>query len=98
MEYKSDTTCNRSTNIGPQIMEYRPNSKRDPSADISKVESPILSLTEHYIITRTINQWVGPKYLTYSTQEARLRSFITYDWPHVLQPTPSALSDAGFSR
>jgi len=47
MENKSDTTCDRSTDIVPQIMEHRPNSKSDTSADISRAESPILSLTEH---------------------------------------------------
>ena len=77
MENKSDHTCVRSTDIGPQIMEHRPNSKRDPSVDISRVEWPILSLTENYVITRAINQLDGPKYETYSTQVTLLISFIS---------------------
>jgi len=61
MENKSDSACDRSTYIGHQIMEHRPSSKSDTSADISRAESPILSLTEHYVMTHAINQWDGPK-------------------------------------
>jgi len=54
---------------GPQVMEHRPNSEPDTP---SEAESPILSLTEHYILNRAINKWHGPKYVTYNTQETRL--------------------------
>ena len=74
-------------------MENKSNSKSDTS---SRAESPILSLTEHYVFNRATNQCDGPKYVTYGTKEARLRSFIIHDWPHVLDPATSALSDAVF--
>jgi len=96
MENKSDTTCDFSTDIVPQIVVHRPNSKPDISADISRTESPILLLTQHYVLTNATNDWDGQNYMTYSTKGARLRSFIIHDWPHVLEPAPSALSDTGF--
>jgi len=77
-------------------MEHRTNSKPDVSADISRAESLILSLTGHYVLTRAMNRWDGPKYVTYSTQEALLGSFIIHDCAHVLEPAPNALSDPGF--
>jgi len=77
-------------------MEHWPNSKSDTTADISGAESTTLSLTEHYVMTHAINQSDGPKYVTYTTRGARLRTFIIHDWPHVLEPALSALSDAGF--
>ena len=94
---KSNITCDPFTDIGPQIIEHRPNSKTDTSAD-NRAESPILSLTEHYVMTHTINQWVGPKYLMYSTKGTCLRSFIIHDWSHVLETALTVLSDAGFSK
>jgi len=96
MENKSDITCDLSKDIGPQIMEHRPNSKSDTSADISRAESHILSLTEHCVLIHAINQWTGSKYVTYRTNGSHLRSFIIHDWPHFLEPEPSALRDAGF--
>ena len=78
-------------------MEHRLNSKPDTSAVFSKSESPIPSLTEYYILTRAINHWDETKYVTYSTKEASLQYFIIHDWPHVLEPAASALSDASFS-
>jgi len=33
----------------------------------------------------------------YGTKETSLRSFIFDDWPHVLEPAPTAVSVAGFS-
>jgi hypothetical protein len=95
MEHKSYTAFDRSTDIGPQIMEHRPNSNPENSAVI-RAESPILSLTERYILTRVTNLWDGSKYVTYRTKEARVRSFIIRDWTHVLDPAPNALSDACF--
>jgi hypothetical protein len=64
------------------MMEYRPNSKSDIS---SRAELTILSLTEHYVLNRALNQWNGRKYVQYGAKEARLRSFIINDWPQVLQ-------------
>ena len=75
IENKSNTSCDCS---GPQVMEHGPNSKSDIS---SKTESPILSLTEYYVLYRAINLWNGPKYVPYNTKEARLRSFIFHNWP-----------------
>ena len=74
--------------IGPQIMEYRPNSNPENSS----AESP----TEHYVMNRAINFWDGPKFINCSTKEARLRSFVIYEWPHDVIPTPDALSQTGF--
>jgi hypothetical protein len=79
-------------NIGPQFMKIQPNSIPD-TAPSSIARS---SLTEHYFQNHTIEQWDGPKYETYGSKEVRLRSFIIHDWPHVLEPAPSDLSDAGF--
>jgi len=90
MEHESKTA-----DIGPQIREYRPNSNSENSTCI-RAESPILSLTEHYMLNHAINCWDGPKYTTYNTSDARLRSFVINDWPHDLQPSPNALSEAGF--
>ena len=69
MANKSDTTCDRSTEIGSQIMEHRLNSKPDTSAVFSKSESPIPSLKEYYILTRAINHWDETKYVTYNTNK-----------------------------
>lgn len=86
MEHESKTA-----DIGPQIMEYRPNSNPENS------KSTNLSLTEHYVINHVISCWNGPRYSTYNTSDARLRSFVINEWPHdFLHPTPNALSEAGF--
>jgi len=49
-------------------MEHRPNSNPDTSSDVSRAELPILSLTEHYILSHGTNQWDGPKCVTQSTK------------------------------
>jgi len=54
MERESNTDCDCSVDIEPQIMEYQPNSNPEKSAGI-RAESPILSLTDHYVLTRAIN-------------------------------------------
>ena len=76
-------------------MEYRPNSNPENSVGI-RPESPILTLTEHYLLSCAVNLWDRSKYATKSTKETRLRSFIIHDWPHGLQPALNASSDAGF--
>ena len=76
-------------------MVIRPNSILDTNPS-SIARQSILSLTEHYFINRAIEQWNGPKYETYGSKELRIRSFIIHDWPHVLEPAPSDLSDDGF--
>jgi hypothetical protein len=76
-------------------MEHRPNSESDTSTGI-RAESPILSLTEHYVLTHATNQWDGPKYVTYSTKGERLRYLIIHEWSHVLEPAPNTLSDPDF--
>ena len=78
--------------IVPQVMKIQPNSI--PDTDPYSIARS--SLTEHYFQNHTIEQWDGPKYETYGSKEVRLRSFIIHDWPHVLEPAPSDLSDAGF--
>ena len=83
MEHESNTA-----DFGPQIMEHRPKS----NPENSRAES----LTKHYVMNRAINFWDGPKFITCSTKEARLRSFVVYEWPHDLNPTPDDLSEAGF--
>ena len=85
---------NRSADIGPQRMEYRPYSNPDNSESV-RVESPVLSLTEHCVMNRAINHWEGQKYITYNTKDARLRSFVINDWPHDLNPAPNAFREAG---
>jgi len=73
-------------------MKFQPNSipDTDPSSIVRS------SLTQHYFQNRAIEQWDGPKYETYGSKEVRLRSFVIHNWPHVLEPAPSDLSDAGF--
>jgi len=101
-KHESDSKTNNSTrnspsknDIGPQVMVIQPNSIQDTNP--SSIAKPsILSLTEHYFLNRAIEQWNGPKYETYGSKEARFRSFIIHDWPHVSEPAPSDLSDAGF--
>jgi len=95
MERESNTDCDCSADIEPQIMEYWPNSNPENSASI-RGKSTILSLTEHYLLTRATNVWDGPKYATYRRKETRLRSFVIHAWPLGLDPAPSVLSDAGF--
>jgi len=95
MERESNTDCDCSADIESQILQYRPNSNPENSAGI-RAESPILSLMEHYMLTRAANLWDGPKYASYRRKEARLRSSVIHDWPLCLDPAPIALSDAGF--
>ena len=88
----------RSTDIGPQTLEHCPNSIPEGHT-LVRPESPNLSLVELYVKNRAITHWEGPKYTSYNTKDARLRSFIVNDWSHGLNPTPEALADAGlFSR
>ena len=84
----------RSADIGPQRMEHRPNSIPEIYERV-RAESPSLSLIDHYVKNRVITRWEGPKYTSYNTKDARLRSFIINDWPHDLNPTPEALCEAG---
>jgi hypothetical protein len=91
MENKSITNCDRR---GLQITEHLPNSKSDTS---SKAESPILSLAEHYVLNRAINQWDGPNYVTYCTKGTRLRSSNIHEWSHVLEPATIRFERSLFS-
>ena len=84
----------RSTDIGPQTLEHCPNSIPEGHT-LVRPESPNLSLVELYVKNRAITRWKGPKYTSYNTKDARLRSFIVNDWSHGLTPTPEALADAG---
>ena len=84
----------RSADIGPQRMEHIPNSIPEVY-ELVRAETPNLSLIELYVKNRAITRWEGPKYTSYNTKDARLRSFIVNDWPHGLNPIPEALSEAG---
>ena len=84
----------RSADIGPQRMEHRPNSIPEGYERVT-AHSPILSLVDLFVKKCAITRWEGPKYASYNTNAARLRSFIVNDWPQGLNPTPEALADAG---
>ena len=90
MEHESNTAF-----IGPHIKDYRRNSNPENSASI-RAESPILLLTEHYVMNRATSFWDGPKFTIYSSKDARLRYFVISNWPHDLKPVPDALCKAGF--
>ena len=79
-----------------QIMEYRPNSKPEEKWTALKTESVPLPLSEHYILTRAVDVWDGPKFVTFRTKEARLKSFVIHEWPLEWHPKPSASIAAGF--
>jgi len=81
MERHSNNVSDRPADIEPQRMEYSPHSNPENSASV-RAESRVLSLTGHYVMNRATNHWEGPKYITYSTKDARLRSFAINDWPH----------------
>ena len=97
MDHESNTDYDCSTDVEQPITEYRSNSNPQNFIDI-RGESPIFSLTETYVLTRAIIHWDGLKYAYYSTQEARLKSFVIHDWPQGLNAKPNALSDAGFLK
>lgn len=83
-----------SNDIGPPIMETSPETS-------ARRRLPLLSLTqdtvlEHYVLTRAIDHWFGPKYETYNAKSARLQTFVIHDWPHTMDLPPNALSEAGF--
>ena len=84
----------RSADIGSQKMEHGPNSIPEGYERVRE-ESPNLSLIDLYVKNRAITRWEGPKYTSYNTKDVRLRSFIINCWPHDLNPTPDALSEAG---
>ena len=83
----------RSADIGPQRKEHRPNSIPE-SYERVRAEAPNLSLIEHYVKNRAITRWEGPKYTSYNTKDARLRSFIINDWRNDLNLAPEALCEA----
>jgi len=65
-------------------MVYRPNSRPEKNFH----SSGYLKLQRATII------WDGPRYLIYNTKTERLRSYT--NWPHGMNPSPEALSAAGF--
>ena len=77
-------------------MQYKPNSNPENSGGI-RTESLILRLTEHFVMNRAMTRWDGPPYTSYSTNEARLRSFVITNWPQGMKPAREILSAAGFS-
>jgi len=103
MERESDIECDDDCLIitedetdCSQIMQYRPNSKPEEKSTALNTESFPLPLSEHYILTRAVDVWDGPKFVTFRTKEARLKSFVIHEWPLEWHPKPSALSAAGF--
>jgi len=75
MQHKSNSKFERSADIGRPKMEDRPNSNPENSAGI-RTESPILPLTEHFVINSVMTRWDGPTYTSYSTNGAGLSSFV----------------------
>lgn len=73
-------------------MENRPNSRPDFSVDAGP-EAPDSELLEVLVMNRAMNVWEGPRY-SVITPILRVRSYIT--WPQDINPTPEALSRAGF--
>ena len=77
-------------------MESRPNSSPENSTRV-----PLQSITqdavlEHYVLTRAIDHWLGPKYETYNAKSARLQIFVIQDWPHMMDLPPNTLTEVGF--
>ena len=68
------------------------------SADIGPDEdrgpSPIHPLTDHFILKRSINNWLPPKHPSDNLIDARLKSF--KNWPKEKTPSPESLGEAGF--
>ena len=78
------------------IMESRPNFSPENSTRV-----PLQSITqdavlEHYVLTRAIDHWNGPKYETDNDKSARLQTFFIHYWPHIIYLPPNDLSEAGF--
>jgi hypothetical protein len=76
-------------------MEFRPHSRPEKSHDIPlDVGSDIHTLTETYVWNQAEKQWRGPKFLNYTTYRQGIQSFT--NWPSGKNPSPQALSAAGF--
>ena len=100
MEHKSNTA-----DIGPQIMEYRPNSVPENSTSIKAESSPhplesplnsLIEVMEHYVLKNITGSWDRPKHKSYITKEERLRSYVLHEWPRDVIPITDALREAGF--
>jgi hypothetical protein len=102
MEHESDSEPENSTpdspsnNIGPHSTEYRPNSRSENSTSLPLQSLKQHSVLEYYVLTRATAYWGGPNYVTYNTKSSRLRTFVIHVWPHILDLTLNALSEAGF--
>ena len=68
-------------------MEYRPHSRPQRSPDIPP-EPLIHTLPEHYVMSKAITRWSGPKHITYDTCEPRIPSY--FNWPHGMNPAPES--------
>ena len=55
-----------------------------------------MGLAEHYLLKQAIGSLDVPKHISYATKEERLRSYVLYEWPRNVIPTPDVLSEAGF--
>ena len=72
-------------------LECRPNSVPENTTTMVRLhtitQNPVL---EHYVLTRAIDNWYGPKYETYKAKSSRLQTFVIHYWPHMmdLPPTP----------
>jgi len=95
-EPETSTPDSLSSDIGPQFMEYRPNSRSENPTRLPLQSLTQHSVLEHYVLTRASDHCVGPKYVTYNAKSSRIQSFVSHDRPHMLDLLPDALSVAGF--
>ena len=77
-------------------MESRPNSSPENSTRLPFQSITQDALLEHYVLTRAIDHWFGPKYETYNAKSAHLQTFVIHNWPHMMDLPLKALSEAGF--
>ena len=66
-------------NSDPQVIEIRPNSTQENSTARRVPFLPITqdAVLEHYVLTRAIDHWFGPKYETTLNQHAYKHSTFT---------------------
>jgi len=90
-----DSDSSDSSDFGPLvIVESRPNSGPENRAPLHTITQD--AVLEHYVLTRAIDNWYGPKYETYKAKSSRLQTFVIHDWPHIMDLPPNDLSEAGF--
>ena len=78
------------------IVESRPNTEPENSIRVPLHTITQDAVLDHYVLTRAIDNWYGPKYETYKAKSSRLQTFVILDWPHIMDLPPNALCEAGF--